>query len=231
MPLSASSACAQPKATGRLRPAWPKGAPKATGTSSLDSLSATTSSRPLRVLAGRGEIADDESLDGVEGAAEQELGEEAVEAVRRLVEVLEQDDAAVEAGLQQRAAHRREGGEVAARERRLHGAAHRAARAPSEMAFVGWPKRSASSRCSAEIILSELRTHRPMDRGDACPPPELVQDGRVAVADDELLRDAPSSRGEAQQAVAAAGEDQRPWRRSGSARSSSAFRRASSPAR
>src|SRR3954465_2173843 len=46
----------------------------------------------LRIFTGRGEVADDESLGAVEGAAEQELGEKTVDPVRRLVEVLEQDD-------------------------------------------------------------------------------------------------------------------------------------------
>jgi len=37
------------------------------------------------IFGGAGEVADDECLGAVESAAEQELGEEAVEAVRRLV--------------------------------------------------------------------------------------------------------------------------------------------------
>src|ERR1700682_2617317 len=48
------------------------------------------------VFARGGEVADDESLRSVEGAAEEELGQEAVETVRRLVQVLEQNDGAAE---------------------------------------------------------------------------------------------------------------------------------------
>src|SRR6266436_843777 len=47
-----------------------------------------------RIFAWAGEVADDERLGAVEYAAEQELGEEAVQAVGRLVQVFEEDDAA-----------------------------------------------------------------------------------------------------------------------------------------
>src|SRR3954454_16925299 len=65
------------------------------------------------ILAWSGEVADDESLCAVERAAEQELGQETVEPVGRLVEVYEEDDGVPELGLQRGAAHRSEAGEFA----------------------------------------------------------------------------------------------------------------------
>src|SRR6266850_241019 len=58
-------------------------------------------------------------------------------------------------------------------------------------------------------ILAELRAHRAVDGGHARPAPELMEDGGVAVADEQLARDGAQVGGEAQDAVAAAGEDQR----------------------
>src|SRR5207248_216275 len=55
----------------------------------------------------------------------------------------------------------------------------------------------------------ELRAHRPLDRRHAPAAPELVQDRRVAVADDELARKLAQLGCEAEEAVAAASEDQR----------------------
>src|ERR1700720_1990296 len=69
------------------------------------------------VFARGGEVADDEGFRSVEGAAQEELGQETVEAVRRLVEVLEQDDGAAELWLQRGAAHGGEGRQVAPGER------------------------------------------------------------------------------------------------------------------
>src|SRR5207248_2278740 len=69
------------------------------------------------VFAGRREVADDESLRAVEGSAQEQLRAEAVETVRRLVQILEQDDAALQARLQRCPAHRGERRQVAAGER------------------------------------------------------------------------------------------------------------------
>src|SRR5881394_893643 len=69
------------------------------------------------VFARGGEVAHDEGFRSIEGAAEEELGEKTVDPVRRLVEVLEQDDGAAELWLQGGAAHGGESGEVAAGER------------------------------------------------------------------------------------------------------------------
>ena len=57
-------------------------------------------------------------------------------------------------------------------------------------------------------FLAELRTHRAVNGGQAGPAPLLVEDGGVAVADEQLARDGAQVGGEAQDAVAAAGEDQ-----------------------
>src|SRR5206468_1862720 len=69
------------------------------------------------ILARGGEVADDESLGFLEGAAEEELGEEAVEPVGRLVQVLEEDDAAAELRLKRSPAHGSEAREIAAGKR------------------------------------------------------------------------------------------------------------------
>src|SRR5436305_649385 len=53
-------------------------------------------------------------------------------------------------------------------------------------------------------LLAQLRTHRPMDGGRTRPVCDLVKDGRIAVADDELF----DSRGrDSQQAVPAPREN------------------------
>src|ERR1700694_3050754 len=67
-----------------------------------------------RVLARTGEVSDDEGLGAVEHAAEQELGQQPIETVRWLIQVLEQDDGPAKLRLQRRAAHRAERGEVSA---------------------------------------------------------------------------------------------------------------------
>src|SRR5690348_11259397 len=64
-------------------------------------------------LADAAEIADDDALDALERTRLQELGAEPVEPVGRLVQVLDQDDAPVEARLQRSAAQAREHREVA----------------------------------------------------------------------------------------------------------------------
>src|SRR5207237_2586353 len=58
-------------------------------------------------------------------------------------------------------------------------------------------------------ILAELRAHRAVDRRHPLAPPDLVEDGRVAVADQELAREPFQLAGEAEKAVSAAREDQR----------------------
>src|SRR6267143_402204 len=161
-----------------------------------------------RVFARGGKVADDEGLRSVEGAAEEELGQEAVEAVRRLVEVLEQDEGAAELRLERSAAHGGESGEVAAGERSFRATGARGAGGPGDRRR----KLAEEQRLEAvELagILAELRTHRAVDGGHAGPAPLLVEDGGVAVADEQLLRDGVQVGGEAQDAVATAGEDQR----------------------
>src|SRR2546425_9590047 len=74
---------------------------------------------PRGVFAGAGEVADDEGLGFVQGAAEEQLGEEAVEAVGGFVEVFEEDDGAAEVRLERGAAHGGESREVAAGGRAL----------------------------------------------------------------------------------------------------------------
>src|SRR6266404_1921630 len=55
-------------------------------------------------------------------------------------------------------------------------------------------------------ILAELGAHGAVDGGDAGAAPELVQERRVAVADDQLRGDGGEIRGEAEEPVPAAGE-------------------------
>src|SRR5467141_2323460 len=160
------------------------------------------------VFVRSGEVADDEGLRSVEGTAEEELGQETVEAVRRLVQVLEQDDGAAELRLQRRAAHGGESGEVAAGEQSF-----RATRASGAGGPRDRRRELAEEQCLEALelagFLAELRTHGTVDGGNAGPAPQLVEDGGVAVADEQLARDGAQVGGEAQDAVAAAGEDQR----------------------
>jgi hypothetical protein len=203
-PLSASREWAQPKATGWLRPAWPKGAPKTTGTSSADRRDGLFA--VVGLLGGGEEIADDEAARSVQGAAEEELGDEAVEAVGGFVQVLEEHDAVAEGGLERRAAHGGEGGDVAAGERAFGAAFLGSARLPGELV-----RRPAEEEVLQALlgfrVLAELRAHGAVDRGHARPPPEIVQQRGVAVAHEQLPRHAVDVGGEAEQAVAAAGED------------------------
>src|SRR5882672_4459825 len=160
------------------------------------------------VLAGGGEVADDERFGSVEGTIEEELGQETVQPVRRLVQVLEQDDGSAELWLQRGAAHGGESGEVAAGERTFRATSASRAGGPGDR------RRELAEEQRLEALelagfLAELRTHRAMDGGHAGPAPELVEDGGVAVADEQLARDGAQVGGEAQDAVAAAGEDQR----------------------
>src|SRR5712664_728810 len=160
------------------------------------------------VFVRSGEVTDDEGLRSVEGAAEEELGQETVEPVRRLVQVLEQDDGSAELWLQRGAAHGGESGEVAAGERSF------GATGASGPGGPGDRRRELAEEQRLEAlelagILAELRTHRAVNGGQAGPAALLVEDGGVAVADEQLLRDGVQVGGEAQDAVAAPGEDQR----------------------
>src|SRR2546427_2110362 len=162
----------------------------------------------LRVFTWRREVAHHESLCAVEGAAEEELGEQAIEAIRRLVEVFDQHDAPAKLRLDWRAAHRGERREIAACQGSLGAPSVRGARRPGE----GTDRLVEEERTQALEsggILAELRAHRTVDRRHALAPPELVEDGRVAVADQELARESFQLAGEAEKAVSAAREDQR----------------------
>src|SRR6266403_2021377 len=160
------------------------------------------------VFAWGGEVADHESLRSVERAAEEELSQETVEPVRRLVEILEQDDGSAELRLQRRAAHGGEGRQVAAGERSFCATGARGPGGPRDR----W-RELTEEQCLEALelagFLSQLRTHRAMDGGNAGPAPQFVEDGGVAVADEQLARDGAQLGGEAQDAVPAAGEDQR----------------------
>src|SRR5882724_3749425 len=161
-----------------------------------------------RVFARGGEVAHDEGFRSVEGAAEEELGEETVEPVGWLVEVLEQDDAAAELRLQRGAAHGGECREVAAGERSFRATSARGAGGPGDrLRELAEEQRLKAVELAG--ILAELRAHRSVDGGNARPAPQFVEDGGVAVADDQLARDGAQVGGEAQDAVAAAGENER----------------------
>src|SRR2546421_6254451 len=161
-----------------------------------------------RVFPRREEIADDKTLRALERAAEQELREQAVEPLWRLVQILEKHEAAFELRLQRRAAHRCEAREIASTPRSFGAAFARGARGPRER-----PRWLAEEKLPEPFqrggILAELRAHRPVDRRHAPAAPELVQDRRAAVADDELARKLAQPGCEAEEAVAAASEDQR----------------------
>src|SRR5882762_8384434 len=160
------------------------------------------------VFAWSGEVADDERFGSVEGAVEQQLGQETVEPVRRLVEVIEQDDGASELRLERGAAHGSEGGEVAAGERSFGATRASGAGGPRDRR-----RELAEEQCLEALelagVLAELRAHRAVDGGNAGPAPQLVEDGGVAVADEQLARDGAQVGGEAQDAVASSREDQR----------------------
>src|SRR2546422_5614145 len=157
---------------------------------------------------GRAEIAHYEGLRSLEDAAEEELGEQAIEAIRRLVEIFDQNDAPAKLRLDRRAAHRGERREIAACQGSLGAPSVRGARRPGE----GTDRLVEEERPQALEsggILAELRAHRAVDRRHPLAPPELVEDGRVAVADQELAREPFQLAGEAEKAVSAAREDQR----------------------
>src|SRR5438552_2645969 len=162
----------------------------------------------LRGFTGRGEIAHYEGLRSLEDAAEEELGEQAIEAIRRLVEIFDQDDATAKLRLDWRAAHRGERREIAACQRSLGAPSVRRARRPGEGTdrFAEEERPHAVERGG---ILAELRAPRAVDRRHPLAPPELVEDGRVAVADQELAGEPFELAGEAEEAVSAAREDQR----------------------
>src|SRR5207302_4477235 len=86
----------------------------------------------LRGFTGRGEIAHYEGLRSLEDAAEEELGEQAIEAIRRFVEIFDQNDAPAKLRLDRRAAHRGERREIAARHRPFRAPSVRRARRPGE---------------------------------------------------------------------------------------------------
>ena len=161
-----------------------------------------------RVFPRREEIADDKTLGAVERAAEQELREQAVEPVWRLVQILEKHEAAFELRLQRRAAHRRKACEIASPERSFSAAFARGPRGPGQRT-----RRLAEEQLTEPFhlggILAELRAHRPVDGRHAPAAPQLVQDRRVAVADDELAWKLAQLGCEAEEPVTAAGEDQR----------------------
>ena len=162
----------------------------------------------LRIFARRREIAHHERLRPVEGAAEGELREQAIEAIRRLVQVFDQDDAPAKLRLDRRAAHRAERREIAARQRPFCAPSVRGARRPGERTdrFV---EQQRSQALESGRILAELRAHRAVDRRHSLAPPELVEDGRIAIADQELARESFQLAGEAEEAVSAAREDER----------------------
>src|SRR2546426_10393825 len=161
-----------------------------------------------RVFPRREEIADDKTLHAVERAAEQQLREQTVESVRRLVQVFEKHEAAFELRLQRRAAHRRKACEIASPQRSFSAAFARGPRGPGQRT-----RRLAEEQPAEPFhpggILAELRAHRPVDGRHAPAAPQLVQDRRVAVADDELAWKLTQLGCEAEEPVTAAGEDQR----------------------
>src|SRR5438105_7297061 len=161
-----------------------------------------------RILTKREEVANHETLGALERPAEQELREQAVEPIRRLVQVFEEDEAALQLRLQRRAAHRREARQIPSGQRSFGATVAGGAAAPRE-----GPRRLAEEELPESLhragFLAELRAHRSVDRRHALATPQLVQDGGVAVADEKLARQLAQVGGEAEQPVAAAGEDHR----------------------
>src|SRR5438874_2693268 len=163
-------------------------------------------------LADAEEVADHDALRAFERSGLEKLGAQAVEAIRRLVQVFEEHDAAVEAGLQRCAAQACEDREIPAAQRALRASATHGVRRPMNPSRV-LSREEHTEPLEGRAIFSQLGAHRAVDARDARAPPELVQDGRVAVADhgfrallDEIgghLRD------DALQPVTAARQDQR----------------------
>src|SRR5207302_10154802 len=122
--------------------------------------------------------------------------------------IFEEHEAAFELRLQRRTAHRCEAREISSAQRSFCTPFARGPRPPGER-----PRRLAEEELPEPFhgggILAELRAHRPVDRRHAPAAPELVQDRRVAVPDDELARKLAQVSCEAEEPVAAAGEDQR----------------------
>src|SRR5437868_7136295 len=165
------------------------------------------------VLAGSGEVAYDEPDCPRERSREQELRAQAVGAVWRFVESLEQDDRAAKAGLQRRAAQRREDRKIPAANWSFDSpTAHRARGPPQRLRRFAMQQRI--QPCRRTLLFAELRAHRPVDARDAGAGPDLVQDRRVAVSNDglgdELTR---NRRRDAQKPVTTARQHDRARRR------------------
>src|SRR2546430_9556886 len=97
----------------------PEGRPERHGDGELAQALGNDFFPALRGFTGRGEIAHYERLRSFEGATEEELGEQAIEAIRRLVEIFDQNDAPAKLRLDRRAAHRGGRGGIAAWQRAL----------------------------------------------------------------------------------------------------------------
>src|SRR5438067_3095778 len=163
-------------------------------------------------LADAEEIADDDALHPFERSGLEELGAQPVQAIGRLVQILEDHDAAVEAGLKRRAAQAREHGEIATAQRTFRASAPDDVRRPMDTARV-YSREQDPEPLEGGAVFPELGAHRTVDARDVRPPPDFVQDGRVAVPDDGLRILLDEIRGQigndALQAVAAARQDQR----------------------
>src|SRR5205807_7326554 len=107
---------------------------------------------------------------------------EPIEPVGRLVEILEQDDAADERGLQGRAAQAGENREVAAAQRPLGAARDDSVGRPMDPPWVLSGEKRAEP-FERGTILAELGAHRAVDARHPCAPPGHVQPGPIAVAD------------------------------------------------
>jgi hypothetical protein len=102
---SASSRTWLPNGSAALRvSAWPKGKPVTTGTPSTPRRSSTTASAvglsglPVGGSSQSVELAEGDAADAAQGAAGEQLGEGAVDAVGAFADLLEGEDAAGEAG-------------------------------------------------------------------------------------------------------------------------------------
>src|SRR3954462_7976075 len=110
-------------------------------------------------LADAEQVPDDDTLRPVERPGLQELGAEPVEAIGRLVEVFEEDDAAIEAGLQRRAAQACEHGEVAAAQRTFRASAANGVRRPVDPARV-LSREEHAQPFEGSAVFAELGAHR-----------------------------------------------------------------------
>ena len=113
----ATSVARAPSGRAKFASSWPAGSPSMAGTPSASTASRTTSAASDPAVVAGGEAADRDPREAVERAGEPELREAAVDPVRLLADVLEEQDRALEPRRERRAREVREDRERPAEER------------------------------------------------------------------------------------------------------------------